>query len=307
MRRVEHIHELVGDTPVVRLNRIVPPGSAAVYAKLESQNPAGSVKDRIARSMIEAAEARGELKEGMTIVEATSGNTGIGLAFIAASKGYKCVLTMPESMTIERRHVLKAYGAKVVLTAKEGGMGAAIAEATKIAEELGTTAWLSRQFDNPDNPPAHRFGTGAEILRQVPELDTFVAGVGTGGTITGAGEVIKAANPEVHIIAVEPSASPVLSGGEKGPHKIQGLAPGFVPSILNTEIYDEVSTVSYDDALAMARRLGREEGILSGISTGAIAKSAIDEAQKLGTGKTVVFIVCDYGERYATHELWASD
>jgi cysteine synthase A len=254
--------------------------------------------------MIEGAEARGDLKPGMTIVEATSGNTGIGLAFIAASKGYSCILTMPESMTVERRHVLKAYGAKVVLTPKELGMGGAIQEADRIAMELGAKAWLSRQFDNPDNPPAHRLGTGPEILRQVPEVDVFVAGVGTGGTVTGAGQALREGKPGVRIIAVEPIDSPVLSGGEKGPHKIQGIGAGFIPSILDTKIYDAVSKVSYEDSIATARRLGREEGILSGISTGAICWTALQEARRAGPGKHVVFIVCDYGERYATHELW---
>lgn len=304
MKRVEHVHELVGDTPVVRLQRIVEPGMANVFAKLESQNPAGSVKDRIARSMIEAAEGRGELRDGMTIVEATSGNTGIGLAFIAASKGYRCILTMPETMTIERRRVLAAYGADLVLTPGPDGMVGAIAEAERIAGELGDRAWMSQQFSNPDNPPAHRFGTGAEILRQVPEIGVFVAGVGTGGTITGAGQVLRAANPDVRIVAVEPSDSPVLSGGEKGPHKIQGVGAGFVPEILDTGIYDQVSAVSYEDAAETARLLARKEGILSGVSTGAIAHTALSEARRLGEGGAVVFIVCDFGERYASHEMW---
>ena len=305
MKRVHSVHELVGDTPVVRLNRVVEPGMATVWAKLESQNPAGSVKDRIAKSMIEAAEARGELRDGMTIVEATSGNTGIGLAFIAASKGYRCIMTMPETMTVERRLVLGAYGAEVVLTPGELGMSGAIEKADELAAGLGDRAWTSRQFSNPDNPPAHRFGTGAEILRQVPEVDVFVAGVGTGGTVTGAGQVLRAANADVRIVAVEPKDSPVLSGGDKGPHKIQGIGAGFVPEILDTKLYDRVAAVPYDAAVDVARRLAREEGILSGISTGAIAYAALEEARAAGPNKAVVFVVCDFGERYITHELWA--
>jgi cysteine synthase A len=304
MTRFEHIHELVGNTPVVKLHRIVEPGMATVFAKLESQNPAGSVKDRIAHSMIEGAVARGELRSGMTIVEATSGNTGIGLALIAASKGYDCILTMPESMTIERRRVLSAYGATVVLTPGPGGMPAAISKAEEISNELGSKAWSSLQFSNSDNPAAHRSGTGPEIMEQVPEISSFVAGVGTGGTVTGAGQFLKQFNPEIRVLAVEPETSPVLSGGEKGPHKIQGIGAGFIPEILDTEIYDQVCAIGYDDAVATARRLAQEEGILSGLSTGAICYAALEEAKRLGPSATVVFIVCDFGERYASHEVF---
>ncbi len=305
MTRLEHIHELVGNTPVVKLQRIVEPGMATVFAKLESQNPAGSVKDRIAKSMIEGAETRGELKRGMTIVEATSGNTGIGLALIAASKGYDCILTMPDSMTIERRRVLAAYGATVVLTPGSGGMPAAITKANEIAAELGTKAWSSLQFDNSDNPEAHRSGTGPEILKQVPEITSFVAGVGTGGTVTGTGQFLKDKKPGVRVLAIEPTGSSILSGGEKGPHKIQGIGAGFIPKILDTDIYDEVCAISYDDAVTTTRRLAQEEGILTGISTGAIAFAALQEAKRIGPEGTVVFIVCDFGERYASHEVFA--
>ncbi len=307
MMRFEHIHELVGNTPVVRLRRVVEEGMAKVYAKLESQNPAGSVKDRIARAMIEGAEKRGELRQGMTIVEATSGNTGIGLALIAASKGYDCILTMPDSMTVERRRVLTAYGATVVLTPGSEGMPGAIARAEEIARELGTKAWCSKQFDNLDNPLAHRTGTGPELMEQIPEIDAFVAGVGTGGTVTGTGQYLRSRKPGIRILAVEPQDSPVLSAGTKGPHKIQGIGAGFVPNILDTGIYDQVCPIAYEDATTMTRRLAQEEGILTGISTGAIACAALEEARRLGPDGCVVFVVCDYGERYASHEVFAGE
>lgn len=304
-RRVNAIHELVGETPVVCLNRIVPAGAATVWAKLEYANPGCSVKDRIALSMIEQAERRGDLVPGRSvIVEGTSGNTGIGLAMIAASKGYRCILCMPESMTVERRNTLRAYGAEIVLTPPSEGMQGAVNKARTLVEQ-NEGYWEARQFDNPANPLIHRLTTGPEILRQVPEVDAFVAGVGTGGTVTGAGAVLKTARPEVQVIAVEPKASPLLSEGKPGPHKIQGIGANFVPSILDRKVYDRVVAVEYEDAVRTSRELCRREGIFSGISAGAIAFAAIEEARRLGEGKTVVFVVPDYGERYSTHELWA--
>jgi cysteine synthase A len=304
-KRVNSIHELIGDTPVVRLNRIVPAGGATVFAKIEYANPGCSVKDRIALSMINEAEKKGELTPGKSvIVEGTSGNTGIGLALVAASKGYKCILCMPESMTVERRNTLKAYGAELVLTPASEGMKGAVARAKEIVAK-NSNHWEAKQFDNPANPLIHRNTTGPEILQQVPELDAFVAGVGTGGTVSGAGRVIKAAKPAVKVIAVEPKDSPLLNGGQAGPHKIQGIGANFIPSILDREVYDEVIDATYPDAIATARRLCREEGIFSGVSTGAICWAALEVAKKLGAGKTVVFVVCDYGERYSTHELWS--
>ncbi len=304
-KRLNHIHELVGDTPVVRLNRVVPEGSATVWAKLEYANPGASVKDRIAKSMIEDAESRGVIKPGVTtIVEGTSGNTGIGLALIAASKGYAIKLAMPESMSIERRTTLKALGAEIVLTKKELGVKGAVDAAAKVVSE-NDNHWNALQFDNPANPRAHALTTAPEILQQVPEIDAFVAGVGTGGTITGTGRVLKTAKPEIKIYAVEPIDAPILNGGQPGPHKIQGIGPNFVPSILDREVYDKVFDIEYADAIAFTRRLAREEGIFSGISAGAIGHAAVQVAKELGEGKSVVFIVPDFGERYGTHELWA--
>ena len=301
--RVEHAYDLVGYTPVVRLNRIVPKGSAKVYVKLESANPGGSVKDRIALSMIQDAEARGTLKPDMTLLEATSGNTGIGLAFVAAAKGYKITLVMPDTMTQERRALLKAYGAALILTPGAGGMKAAVDKAQELAE-ADPTYFLVRQFDNPANPQVHRRTTALEILEQVPELDAFVAGVGTGGTVTGVGEVLAQKKPGTLVVAVEPETSPLLSAGKVGPHKIQGIGPNFVPSILNRQAFQRVRPVGYDDAIAIARRLAREEGLLSGISTGAIVFAALEVAKELGEGKTVVAILCDTGERYVSTKLF---
>ncbi|MCL4729775.1 MAG: cysteine synthase A [Planctomycetes bacterium] len=304
-RRVNSIHELVGDTPVVRLNRVAPPGAATLWAKLEYFSPGASVKDRIALSMIEQAEAEGRLVPGRsTIVEGTSGNTGIGLAVIAASKGYRVVLTMPESMTVERRNTLRALGAELVLTPAAQGMAGAVAKARELARQ-NPDYWEARQFDNPANPQVHRLTTGPEILRQVPEVDAFVAGVGTGGTVTGAGQVLKAAKPGIRIVAVEPLDSPLLNGGKAGPHKIQGIGANFVPNVLDKSIYDRVVDVTYADALATSRRLAREEGIFSGVSAGAIAWAALAVAVELGAGRHVVFMVPDFGDRYGTHELWA--
>lgn len=303
-RRVDSVHQLVGDTPVVRLNRVPPPGAATLWAKLEYFSPGASVKDRIALSMIEQAEREGALTPGQsTIVEGTSGNTGIGLALIAASKGYRVVLAMPESATVERRNTLRALGAELVLTPAAQGMAGAVAKARELAQQNGW--WEARQFDNPANPLVHRLTTGPEILRQVPEIDAFVAGVGTGGTVTGAGQVLKAAKPQVRVYAVEPLDSPLLSGGKAGPHKIQGIGANFVPGVLDRQVYDGVLDVTYENALETSRRLAREEGIFSGVSAGAIAWAALQIAIELGAGKHVVFIVPDFGERYGTHELWA--
>jgi cysteine synthase len=303
--RVDHAYDLIGATPVVRLNRVVPEGSATIYLKLESANPAGSVKDRIALAMIEDGEARGLLRPGMTLLEATSGNTGIGLAFVAAAKGYPITLVMPDTMTQERRALLKAYGAALILTPGAQGMRGAV----DAAEELGRSDpgryFLVRQFDNPANPEIHRRTTAREILEQVPELDAFVAGIGTGGTITGVGEVLAREKPGTLVVAVEPVDSPLLTQGRAGPHKIQGLGANFVPAVLNRQAYHRVADVAYGDALDLARRLAREEGLLTGISTGAIVWAALQVAAELGPGRTVVAVMCDTGERYLSHTLFA--
>ena len=301
--RVDHAYELIGFTPVVRLNRIVPEGAATVYVKLESANPGGSVKDRIALSIIEDAEATGKLKPGQVILEATSGNTGIGLAFVAAAKGYAMALVMPDTMTLERRSLLKAYGADLLLTPGSGGMKAAVEKAEELAK-TDPKYFLARQFDNPANPAIHRRTTALEILEQVPELDAFVAGIGTGGTITGVGEVLAARKPGTLVVAVEPESSPLLTKGTAGPNKIQGIGANFIPTILNRDVYQRVEDVSYEDALAVARLLTRKEGLFSGISTGAIVHAAIKVAVELGAGKTVVAVLCDTGERYLSHPLY---
>jgi cysteine synthase len=302
--RVNHAYELIGFTPVVRLNRIVPEGAATVYVKLESANPGGSVKDRIALSIIEDAEAKGALKPGQVILEATSGNTGIGLAFVAAAKGYAITLVMPDTMTMERRSLLKAYGAELLLTPGAGGMKAAVEKAEEMAK-VDPKYFLARQFDNPANPAIHRRTTALEVLEQVPELDAFVAGIGTGGTITGVGEILAARKPGTLVVAVEPETSPLLTKGTAGPNKIQGIGANFIPSILNREAYNRVEDVSYEDAVAVARLLTRKEGLFSGISTGAIVHAAIKVAVELGKGKTVVAVLCDTGERYLSHPLYA--
>jgi cysteine synthase len=302
--RVDHAYELIGHTPVVRLNRIVPEGAATIYVKLESANPGGSVKDRIALSIIEDAEAKGTLKPGQVILEATSGNTGIGLAFVAAAKGYAITLVMPDTMTLERRSLLKAYGADLLLTPGSAGMKGAVDK----AEELARTDpkyFLARQFDNPANPAIHRRTTALELLEQVPELDAFVGGIGTGGTVTGVGEVLLQKKPGIIVVAVEPETSPLLTKGTAGPNKIQGIGANFIPSILNREAYTRVEDVSYEDAVAVARQLTRKEGLFSGISTGAIVFAAIKLAVELGKGKTVVAVLCDTGERYLSHPLYA--
>ena len=302
--RVEHAYELIGYTPVVRLNRIVPEGSATVYVKLESANPGGSVKDRIALSIIEDAEAAGTLKPGMTILEATSGNTGIGLAFVAAAKGYAITLVMPDTMTLERRSLLKAFGAELLLTPGTAGMKGAV-EKTEEMARADARYFLAQQFDNPANPEVHRRTTALEVLEQVPELDAFVAGVGTGGTVTGVGEVLAQRKPGTLVVAVEPESSPLLTKGTAGPNKIQGIGANFIPSILNRQAYQRVEDVSYDDAVEVARQLTRKEGLFSGISTGAIVHAALKVAAELGPGKTVVAVLCDTGERYLSHPLYA--
>jgi cysteine synthase A len=302
--RVNHAYELIGHTPVVRLNRIVPEGAATVYVKLESANPGGSVKDRIALSIIEDAEASGALKPGQVILEATSGNTGIGLAFVAASKGYGITLVMPETMTLERRSLLKAYGAELLLTPGSAGMKGAVDKAEELAK-TDPKYFLARQFDNPANPAIHRRTTALEILEQVPELDAFVGGIGTGGTITGVGEILAVKKPGTLVVAVEPESSPLLTKGTAGPNKIQGIGANFIPSILNREAYARVEDVSYEDAVNVARQLTRKEGLFSGISTGAIVHAAIKVAVELGAGKTVVAVLCDTGERYLSHPLYS--
>ncbi|MBS7577635.1 MULTISPECIES: cysteine synthase A [unclassified Enterococcus] len=296
--------ELVGNTPILKVNHLVPEDAAEVYVKLEAFNPASSVKDRIALSMIEAAENEGKIKPGDTIVEPTSGNTGIGLSFAGAAKGYQVVIVMPETFSVERRRLMQAYGAKLVLTPGAGGMKGAIAKAKELAEENGW--FLPLQFDNPANPNIHEETTGPEIIEAfgTTGLDAFVAGVGTGGTITGAGHVLKKANPNIKIVAVESAESPVLSGGNPGPHKIQGISAGFIPVVLDTDSYDEIIQVTGDDAIATGRDFGTKEGYLIGISSGAAVKAAIEVAKKLGKGKKVLAIAADNGERYLSTALY---
>lgn len=305
-RVAKSVVELIGNTPVVKLNRLVDDSSAEVYLKLEYMNPGSSVKDRIALSMVETAEKEGLLKQGDTIIEPTSGNTGIGLAMVAAAKGYQAKFVMPETMSLERRNLLRAYGAEIVLTPGPEGMGGAIKKAKELAEANGY--FLPQQFENLANPAVHRRTTGKEIVQQMgDQLDAFVAGIGTGGTITGAGEVLREAYPTIQIFAVEPTGSPVLSGKEKGPHKIQGIGAGFVPDVLNTEIYDEVIQVSDEDSFTYARRAAREEGVLGGISSGAAICAALQVAKKLGKGKKVLAIIPSNGERYLSTELYQFD
>jgi len=295
--------DLIGNTPVVRLNRMPGPDDAEVWAKLESFNPGGSVKDRICLSMIEAAERDGRLHPGDTIIEPTSGNTGIGLALVAAIKGYQLALTMPDTMSEERRSLLTAYGAQLVLTADTKGMHGAIRRAEELLEEH-PSYFMPQQFNNPANPEAHRRTTAQEILRDFDSIDAFVAGVGTGGTISGVGQVLRQHMPGVKIYAVEPESSAVLSGCAPGFHKIQGIGAGFVPDTLDTTIYDEVIRVADEQAFEHTRRLAREEGILVGISSGANAWAALQVARELGRGKTVLTVFCDTGERYLTTEVF---
>jgi cysteine synthase len=303
VRVANSISELVGQTPIVKLNRLVEEGSADVYLKLEYMNPGSSVKDRIALAMIESAEESGDLKAGDTIVEPTSGNTGIGLAMVAAAKGYRAILVMPETMSMERRNLLRAYGAELVLTPGPEGMGGAIRKAEELSKEHGY--FMPQQFKNLSNPEVHRRTTGKEIVEQMSEgLDAFVAGIGTGGTITGAGQVLKQNFDNIKIYAVEPVDSPVLSGGKPGPHKIQGIGAGFVPDILDTKVYDEVIQISNDEAFEYARRAAKEEGILGGISSGAAISAALKVAKELGAGKKVLAIIPSNGERYLSTPLY---
>ena len=297
-RVAKDITELIGQTPMVRLNRIVEPNSAEILAKLEYFNPGGSVKDRICLSMIEAAEEQGYLKKDYTIIEPTSGNTGIGLAMIAAAKGYKCILTMPETMSLERIYILKSYGAEVILTPGVEGMNGTIKKAEELHRKIPNSLIL-QQFRNPANPEAHRKTTAREILEATNgKIDAFVAGVGTGGTITGVGEVLKKENPKIIIVAVEPKSSAVLSGKPAGPHKIQGIGAGFIPEILNKHIIDQIITVDDNEAFKTSKRLAQEEGLFVGISSGAATWAALTVATSFGKGKTIVVILPDTGERY---------
>lgn len=306
MRVANSITDLIGYTPLVKLNRVVTEDSADIYLKLEFFNPGSSVKDRIALAMIEAAEADGSLKPGDTIIEPTSGNTGIGLAMVAAAKGYKSILVMPETMSIERRNLLRAYGAQLVLTPGAEGMGGAIRKAEELAKE-DSSYFIPQQFNNLANPAIHRETTARELLEQAQEIggvDAFISGIGTGGTITGVGQVLREQYPNVQIVAVEPAASPVLSGGKPGPHKIQGIGAGFVPQILDTGVYDEIIKVENEDAFETARRVARTEGILGGISSGAAIHAALQVAAKLGKGKKVIAIIPSNGERYLSTPLY---
>ncbi len=299
--------DLIGHTPVVRLNRIPGKDDAEVWAKLENFNPGGSVKDRICLAMIEAAEKAGRIKPGDTLVEPTSGNTGIGLALVAAVKGYRLILTMPDTMSEERRSLLVAYGAELVLTPDTRGMHGAIAKAEELVRN-NPGYYMPQQFSNPANPQIHYTTTGPELVEQLGHIDAFIAGVGTGGTVTGVGRYLREhLGNRPLIVAVEPKSSPVLSGGEPGFHKIQGIGAGFVPKTLDTKVYDEIITISDEDAAAYARKLAREEGILVGISSGANCCAAVQIAKRLGKGKIVAAVFCDTGERYLTTDLFQAE
>lgn len=302
----DSILDTIGNTPLVRLHRLPGDSDAEVLAKVEFTNPAGSVKDRLAAAIVEAAERSGELKPGGTIVEGTSGNTGIGLAFVGAAKGYHVVLTMPETMSVERRVLARAYGAEIVLTPGAEGMKGAVAKAKELVEQ-SDNAILASQFANPANAAVHRATTGPEIVEATKgRVDYFIAGIGTGGTLTGAGQIIKAANPDAKVIGVEPSDSPILNGGKPGPHKIQGIGANFVPDVLDTELYDEIIDVEFSDATATARALASEEGILAGISAGAATWAALEVAKRPeAAGKTIVVIIPDFGERYLSTSLYS--
>lgn len=299
------INELIGNTPIVKLNRVVPEGAADVYVKLEFFNPAGSIKDRIALAMIEKAEADGLLKAGDTIVEPTSGNTGIGLAAVAAAKGYHLVITMPETMSVERRKLMQGYGAELILTPGADGMKGSIAKAQELVDQKGY--FMPMQFENPANPAAHEATTGKEIIAAFGEddlPDAFVAGVGTGGTLTGIGHDLKAVNDHVKVYALEPAESPLLKDGQAGKHKIQGISAGFIPATLDQEVYDGIVEISSDEAIATAQAVSRQEGFLPGISAGANIAGAIQLAQELGAGKRVVTVAPDGGERYLSTDLF---
>jgi cysteine synthase A len=305
MQKAESALDLIGSTPVVRLRRLPQGNDATIWAKLENFNPGGSIKDRICRSMMEAAEKEGKIQPGMTVVEPTSGNTGISLAMVCAVKGYRLILTMPETMSEERRAILAAYGAKVELTPAKEGMRGAIHRADEMVAK-NPSFFMLQQFKNPANPQVHREATAKEILSQVQgNIDAFVAGVGTGGTITGVGEVLKKKLGQIKVVAVEPARSPVLSGGNPGPHKIQGIGAGFVPGVLKSAVVDRIITVQDEEAAETARRLAREEGLLMGISSGAAAFGALQVAKELGKGKTVVVVLPDAGERYLSTGLFA--
>lgn len=304
MRVVSSITELIGDTPIIKLNRLTEEGSAEVLVKLERFNPSGSVKDRAASSLIQAAERSGSIAIGSTIIEPTSGNTGIGLAMNAAAKGYKLILIMPDNMSAERVKLLQAYGAEVVLTPAAERMPGAISKALELQKQI-PGSYIPNQFENQANPDIHRVTTAAEIIKQTDgQLDAFVATSGTGGTITGTGETLKAAIPGLHVAVVEPLGSPVLSGGEPGPHKLVGTSPGFVPAILNTSVYDEIIQVSDEDALQTMRSLARQEGLLLGPSSGASVWAAMQVARRLGAGKRVLCIAPDTGERYLSMDIF---
>ncbi|AIF42013.1 cysteine synthase A [Virgibacillus sp. SK37] len=306
MRVADNITKLIGETPVVKLNRMTDEDSADIYLKLEFMNPGSSVKDRIALAMIEAAEQNGTLKAGDTIIEPTSGNTGIGLAMVAVAKGYKAVLIMPDTMSKERRNLLRAYGAELILTPGAEGMKGAIKKAEELNEKHGY--FMPQQFNNEANPQVHAETTGKEIVEQMSDgLDAFVSGIGTGGTITGAGRVLKENFKDCKVYAVEPADSDVLSGGSPGPHKIQGLGAGFVPSILNTDIYDEVIRIENEEAFETSRQVARTNGILGGISAGAAVAAAKKVAKQLGKGKKVLAIFPDNGERYLSTPLYQFD
>ncbi|MBN2471971.1 MAG: cysteine synthase A [Anaerolineae bacterium] len=306
MRIAQNITELVGNTPLVRLNRITEGAAATVAAKLEYFNPGKSVKDRIALSMIEAAEKAGLLGADTVIVEPTSGNTGIGLAMVAAQRGYRLVITMPETMSVERRKLLRAFGAELILTPGPDGMNGAIAKAQELAA-ADPNVWIPQQFQNPANPEIHRQATAEEIWQDTDgQVDIIISGIGTGGTITGVGQALKARKPELRVVAVEPAGSPVLSGGEKGPHSIQGIGAGFVPDVLDTSVFDEVIRVADDDAFATARRMAREEGLLVGISSGAATWAALQVAHRPEyAGKLIVVVIPSFGERYLSTALYA--
>lgn len=306
MQTVKSITDLIGKTPVIKLDRPENDDHADIYLKLEFFNPGSSVKDRIALAMVETAEEEGTLKEGATIIEPTSGNTGIGLAMVAAAKGYRLVVTMPDTMSLERRNLLKAYGAEIVLTPGAKGMKGAIEKAEQLKEEHGY--FMPQQFENESNPRVHELTTGPEIVEQMKDgLDAFVAGIGTGGTITGAGKVLKKNFTDIQIYAVEPVDSPVLSGGSPGPHKIQGIGAGFVPSVLDTQIYNEVIQITNEESFKASREVARTAGILGGVSAGAAIAAAEKVAKKLGKGKKVLAILPDNGERYLSTELYKFD